>query len=117
MHRTIRRRLPHFCEVTIIHHHAFGDLARYVVGLRPPRLVVVDGAGGSGKSVFAARLMAATEKYAKTVVVPVDDFYRPAGERTSESTGLFGLRRLRSEVIEPYISGEPITYRPYDWEI
>src|SRR5205823_6209683 len=56
-------------------------------------------------------------KYAKTVVVPVDDFYRPAGERTSESTGLFDLRRLRSEVIEPYISGEPITYRPYDWEI
>lgn len=103
--------------MTTIHYHTFGDLARYVVALRPPRLVVVDGAGGSGKSVFAARLMTATEKYVKTVIVSVDDFYRPAGERTSEFTGLFNLGRLRSEVIEPYVSGKRITYRPYDWEI
>lgn len=103
--------------MTTIHHHTYGDLARFVVSLRPPRLVLVDGAGGSGKSVFAARLKAAAEKYAKAVVVSVDDFYRPAGERTAENTGLFDLGRLRAEVIEPYVSGKRVTYRPYDWEI
>lgn len=61
--------------------------------------------------------MAAAEKHAKAVVVSVDDFYRPVGERSVEYTGLFDLERLRSEVIEPYVSGERITYRPYDWEI
>jgi uridine kinase len=103
-------------EEETIHQHAFADLGRHVAGLRRPRLVSVDGAGGSGKSAFAARLMAAAQEYVTTAIVPVDDVYRPAEEQTPAYEGLFDLSRLRTEVVEPYVAGRPIAYRPYDWE-
>jgi uridine kinase len=80
-------------------------------------LVAVDGCGGSGKSTFAQRL---TEELTRaglhTVTVPVDDFYRPPGSEGPEPEGLFDLARLKREVIDPYLSGKPVSYRPFDWE-
>ena len=49
-------------------------------------------------------------------MVPVDDFYRPPGEEGPEPEGLFDLARLEREMITPYLAGEPVAYRPFDWE-
>src|ERR1700722_6523602 len=44
------------------------------------RLIAIDGRGGSGKSTLARRL---AEEWADTVVVEMDDFYRPTTERVA----------------------------------
>ena len=63
-------------------------------------LVGVDGAGGSGKSTFAATL---SDK-----VVATDDFIAAPWE-------WYDFDRLRREVIAPLLSGEPARYRRMDW--
>jgi uridine kinase len=99
----------------------YAELATKIASIAPTptgrRLVAVDECGGSGKSTFAQCL---TEELVRagfhTVTVPVDDFYRPPGSEGPEPEGLFDLTRLKREVIDPYLSGKPVSYRPFDWE-
>jgi uridine kinase len=70
-----------------------------------PRLVAVDGPGGAGKSVFAARLAAAL---GDVPIVHTDDF----------ATGKPGDEwwpRLQGQVLEPLLRGDPARFRRYDW--
>lgn len=99
----------------------YAELAAEIASIAPTapgrRLVAVDGSGGSGKSTFARRLIEElTRAGFDAVAVPVDDFYRPAGSEGREPEGLFNLARLMREVIDPYLSGEPVSYHPFDWE-
>jgi uridine kinase len=64
------------------------------------RLVGIDGAGGSGKSTLAATL---SDK-----IVSTDDFITGAWE-------WYDVERLRNEVLEPLLRGEPARYRRMDW--
>jgi Phosphoribulokinase / Uridine kinase family len=69
------------------------------------RLVAVDGAGGAGKSTFAARLAKAL---GGAPVIHTDDF----------STGEPGVEwwpRFDGEVVVPLSEGRPARYRRYDW--
>lgn len=98
--------------------HRCADLASQFAPASPGdrRLVAVDGPGGSGKSTFARRLARELTHLGQTVaVVPVDDFYRPASEEGPEPEGLFDLARLEREVLDPYLAGEPTSYRAFDW--
>ena len=63
-------------------------------------LVGVDGAGGSGKSTYAATL---SDK-----IVPMDDFITGPWQ-------WYDFDRLRREVIEPLLRGEPARYQRLDW--
>lgn len=67
--------------------------------------VAVDGLGGSGKSTFADRLVAALPGSA---LVPVDDFARP-GVPTWDHA-LFS-----DQVLQPLLSGRPARWRAWDW--
>jgi len=69
------------------------------------RLVGVDGRGGAGKTTFAARLSAAADA---APVVHTDDF-----ASWEEPTQWWP--RMLAEVIDPLLSGNPASYRPYDW--
>jgi uridine kinase len=64
-------------------------------------LVGVDGAGGAGKSTVAATF---SEK-----VVATDDFI-------AEPWGWYDFERLRREVLEPLLRGEPARYQRMDWD-
>ena len=72
-------------------------------------LMGIDGFAGSGKSTFAARLAA---EIPDAVVVAVDDFCGRTGDGWWRwaSPG-----RMRDEVVDPFLRGEPIRYRPFDW--
>jgi uridine kinase len=82
---------------------------------RPPtlggrRLVCVDGPAGSGKTTFAAALVAALRDRALTVAeLHMDDLY----------DGWEGLPKagdsVRASVVEPLARGRPGSYRRYDW--
>lgn len=82
-------------------------------------LVGIDGRGGSGKSTLAREL---ASRLADATVVEFDDFYRPAAERAgraargdSELGGDFDWRRLRGQVLEPFLAGGPGRFQRYDW--
>ena len=69
------------------------------------RLVGVDGCGAAGKTTFAARLAQAA---GDAPVVHTDDF-----ASWDEPTQWWP--RLLADVIEPLLSGNAASYRPYDW--
>ncbi len=76
----------------------------------PPRcgpvlLVAVDGPGGAGKSLFAARL-AKTLEHAS--VIHTDDF-------ASWEVPLDWWQRLEAEALWPLEQGMPARFRRYDW--
>ncbi len=64
-------------------------------------LVGIGGRGGSGKTTLAAAIPGAQ-------VVGTDEFWDGVS---------FELTRLRSEVIEPLLRGEPAEYRAYSWPL
>jgi uridine kinase len=64
------------------------------------RLIGIDGPGGAGKSTLAAKL---SDK-----IVSTDDFITRAWE-------WYDFERLRREVIDPLLRGEPARYRRVDW--
>jgi uridine kinase len=64
------------------------------------RLVGIDGAGGSGKSTLARTL---SDK-----IVATDDFVTGPWE-------WYDVERLRREVIDPLLRGEPARYQRMDW--
>jgi uridine kinase len=84
----------------------FADLADDIRA-RPGavRLVGIDGCGGAGKSTFAARL---SEALGDAPVVHTDDF-------ASHEVPTEWWPRMLQLVIDPLLSGEPASYRPYDW--
>jgi uridine kinase len=61
--------------------------------------VGIGGRGGAGKSTLAAALPGAQ-------VVGTDEFWDGSG---------FDLRRLRAEVFEPLLTGEPARFASWDW--
>jgi uridine kinase len=85
-------------------------------------LVAVDGAGGSGKSVFAESLWTKLNAFrVPACVVHVDDFYlpstrRPRGGPLEKPIGSnFDWPRLRDQVLEPLRRGQTARYDRYDW--
>ena len=75
---------------------------RLIAAARPARpftLVGIGGRGGSGKSTLAALVPGAQ-------VVGTDEFWDGAD---------FDLARLRAEVFEPLLAGEPARYSSWDW--
>jgi uridine kinase len=77
-------------------------------------LVGVDGPGASGKSTLAALL---AERLPDTLVVHVDDFYRPSADERPGGLGAdFDLERLERQVLRPAFAGETARYQRYDWE-
>jgi uridine kinase len=79
-----------------------GPVLELIAAARPSRsftFVGIGGRGGVGKSTLAARLPEAQ-------VVGTDEFWD--GEE-------FDLARLRAEVFEPLLAGEPAEYAAWDW--
>lgn len=72
---------------------------------RSARLVLVGigGHGGAGKSTLATRV---AEVVADTQVVATDSFWNGSE---------FELGRLRTQVVDPLLSGEGATYDEWDW--
>ena len=64
-------------------------------------LVGIGGRGGSGKSTLARAIPDAQ-------IVGTDEFWDGAD---------FELSRLRTEVFEPILRGEPAVYRAFSWEL
>ena len=64
------------------------------------RLIGIDGPGGAGKSTLAAKL---SDK-----IVATDDFITAAWE-------WYDFERLRREVVDPLLRGEPARYQRMDW--
>lgn len=94
-----------------------GGGAAGVVGV-----VAIDGAGGSGKSTLAA---AVAGRLDGSVVVHVDDFYRPMPDRERERLDAeqgyhryFDWERLRDQVLIPLRDQDAdavVRYQSYDW--
>jgi uridine kinase len=87
------------------HLRRFSDEIETILALPgSPRLVAVDGPGGSGKSTFAARLA----RHAGAPLVHTDDF-------ASWDEPIDWWPRLLTQVIEPLVNGHPARYQRYDW--
>ncbi|MEU9131405.1 hypothetical protein AB0D08_25415 [Kitasatospora sp. NPDC048540] len=83
------------------------------------RIAAIDGPGGSGKTTLAAAVCARLDG---SVVVHVDDFYRPMSDRERERLDAeqgyhryFDWERLRDQVLAPLRDGRAARYRIYDW--
>jgi uridine kinase len=94
------------------------DILALQARLGRPILVAVDGRSGSGKSQLSQQLAGRVHGFH----VVADDFW-VGGEqhewvsRTPEErwAGPIDWRRLRSEVLEPLLRGEPASWRPFNW--
>lgn len=77
-------------------------------------VIAIDGRCASGKTTLAARLQEAVG----CNVFHMDDFFlRPeqrTKERYDEPGGNVDRERFFTEVLEPLLRREPVTYRPYD---
>lgn len=77
-------------------------------------IMAIDGSCAGGKSTLAEKLR---REYGCTVL-PMDDFFlRPeqrTAERFAQPGGNVDYERFRCEVLEPLLSGEPFSYRPFD---
>ncbi|MFJ1869473.1 hypothetical protein ACIOD1_33295 [Streptomyces sp. NPDC088097] len=99
------------------------DIADALSQLPPPqggpRIVAIDGAGGSGKTTLAAALAGHLDG---AVIVHVDDFYRPMPDRERERLDAeqgyrcyFDWERLRDQVLIPLRDDRAARYQIYDW--
>jgi uridine kinase len=80
-----------------------------------PRVVVaISGFGGAGKSTLTKTL---AEEVPHSVRLRGDDFLEPerSHRRSADWDGV-ERSRLRTEVIEPFRRGDPVSFRPYDWD-
>lgn len=82
------------------------------------KLIGIDGLGASGKTTLAQELQKLRSDIS---VIHVDEFYRPASERTS---GLiegavvspdFDWDRFEGQVIDPILRGFSVKYERFDW--
>lgn len=83
-----------------------------------PKIVAIDGRGGSGKSTIARNIQAISDE---VTIVQMDDLYRPSSERPGNALQLppgssFDWPRLEREVLQPLRHGRPAAFRRYDWE-
>lgn len=100
---------------------SFKELAQQIVSVpskHRQRIVAIDGGGGAGKTTFASYLQ---EAIAGSVVVKIDDFYRPPQLRTPLlSTKIinpnFDWDRLRTSVLEAVKENQEIRYQHYDFK-
>lgn len=78
-----------------------------------PAVVAVSGYGGAGKSTLSRSI---AEDVAGAVRLRGDDFLDPSrSHRRSGDWDGVGRRRMRHEVVEPFLAGHPVRYRPFDW--
>lgn len=86
---------------------SYRELAARILALpsERPRLVAVDGPGGSGKSLFAARLSEALDN---APIVQTDDF-------ATGNPGEEWWSRLERQVVQPLLTGQPARYQRYGW--
>lgn len=76
-------------------------------------IVGVFGFAGAGKSVLARRLV---DSVADSVRLRGDDFLDPVrSHRRSPDWDGVERARMRAEVLEPFMAGRPVVYRPLDW--
>lgn len=79
-----------------------------------PLLVAIDGRCASGKSTLAKDL----QKQLDCNVIHMDDFYLQEHQRTTrrlrEPGGNVDYERFETEVLQPLLTGETFSYRPYD---
>ena len=77
-------------------------------------ILAIDGSCAGGKSTLAEKLR---REYGCTVL-PMDDFFLRPEQRTEERFaqpgGNVDYERFRSEVLQPLLSGESFSYRPFD---
>jgi hypothetical protein len=85
---------------------SFQSLADEILKTESPRLVAVDGRGGSGKTTFATRL---ARLLPAVVVIEVDDFLR-----WSDLDDWWP--RVEDEAITPLLAGERARFRIRDWD-
>ncbi|MFJ8434944.1 hypothetical protein ACIQ9P_26950 [Kitasatospora sp. NPDC094019] len=83
------------------------------------RIVAIDGPGGSGKTTLAA---AVSGQLDDSVIVHVDDFYRPMPDQERERLNAeqgyhryFHWERLRDQVLIPLRDNQVARYQTYDW--
>ncbi|HEX8771193.1 MAG TPA: AAA family ATPase [Acidimicrobiales bacterium] len=85
---------------------SFQSLADEILKTESPRLVAVDGRGGSGKTTFATRL---ARLLPAVVVIEVDDFLN-----WSDLDDWWP--RVEDEAITPLLAGERARFRIRDWD-
>ncbi len=91
------------------------ELAGRIEALRrtqPRTVVAISGFGGAGKSTLT-KTLAAERGWTR---LRGDDFLDPMRSHL-RSTDWDGVERtrMRDEVLEPFRSGEPVRFRPFDW--
>jgi len=76
--------------------------------------VAIDGRCASGKSTLGRMLSSDLQ----ASLVRMDDFFLRPSQRTAERYGEPGgnvdRERVRAEVLDPFLHGDPISYRPFD---
>ncbi len=89
-----------------------------MIGRKSPLLVALDGRSGVGKSTLAQFIA----QEVGGVVVQGDDFFAggPDGEWDARSVeakvaDCIDWRRLRKEVLEPLLAGQPASWHPFDF--
>ncbi|MCW2750769.1 MAG: phosphoglycerate transporter, partial [Aeromicrobium sp.] len=95
----------------------FGGIVDAIDGLRAesPRVVVaITGHGGAGKSTLSRALV---DRIPHSIHLHGDDFLDPERirRRSTDWDGV-GRLRMRAEVLDPFRQGDPVSYRPYDWD-
>ena len=99
------------------------EIQRRVATRGVPFVVAVDGGSGSGKSTISARLTERLRATMSATHVPGDDFFaaeitdagweaRTAAERARDG---IDWRRIRIEVLEPLLAGQPARWHAFDF--
>ncbi|MBP3637222.1 MAG: hypothetical protein J6K13_06695 [Clostridia bacterium] len=77
-------------------------------------LICIDGPCGSGKTTVGNLL----QQVLDAALIPMDDFFLPHPQKTPERLAQPGgnadWERVVSEVLVPWASQQPVSYRPYD---
>ncbi len=97
-----------------------GAISRLLSKEGPPVVVALDGGSGAGKSTLAAAVEGAFD----TALIPLDDFFAAGIPDARWDTftpkeklqRVFDWDRLRREVLEPLLEGQPACWHAFDFE-